>query len=583
MDKTQFYNLLKNPELLKQTDRIAIERLVKEYPWFQSAQLLLIKKYQLDNHPDFELKLNNAAAHLPNREILFQIMNGQSGSSISELSEKDVTEKIEIIATDLQPKEIIINTEKPTIPVDNKSKQKTEMAEPKSEPSSTSLSEAANAFNERKSIEAGNSELNEMLRQMRENRRKILGDEPSLTKDNNQSKIADPNAELLAASYGNAEFSVDEHNDTTEHDEVIDEHTATESEAITSIENEIIAEEIQTQQAEFRQLIEHGGDSEVSPDNYLVEEENEFGDEEKEDYETLGILQLEDEIILIEEDIIAKSQEVSLLSVSELNSKAGIDEENEFSAEENEAYETLGLINVENEIEIIEEDLLSKTNEINSLSHSELNHKNELIEPDDERLFEEKFDTEIEMLKKIEQQTSEIKNTQISESENLLESEFIELEPVFENTEKPREDFLNQSHSFVDWLQFFNKPALPASSPIVINQELSEISTEPEAQIHEFTPDILTNEPAEDLTVIDNFVKSLSNKKEDETDNINAIELAKKSLELNEAIVSETLAKIYESQNRLQKAIDMYEKLRLKFPEKSPYFADLIKNLKNKI
>lgn len=43
--------------------------------------------------------------------------------------------------------------------------------------------------------------------------------------------------------------------------------------------------------------------------------------------------------------------------------------------------------------------------------------------------------------------------------------------------------------------------------------------------------------------------------------------------------VSETLAKIYTEQGLYHKAIETYKKLSLKFPEKSPYFADLIKQL----
>jgi len=57
--------------------------------------------------------------------------------------------------------------------------------------------------------------------------------------------------------------------------------------------------------------------------------------------------------------------------------------------------------------------------------------------------------------------------------------------------------------------------------------------------------------------------------------------MAKKSIEENDEIVSETLAKIYATQGNIQRAIKVYEKLGLLNPEKSAYFAALIKKLEN--
>ncbi len=56
--------------------------------------------------------------------------------------------------------------------------------------------------------------------------------------------------------------------------------------------------------------------------------------------------------------------------------------------------------------------------------------------------------------------------------------------------------------------------------------------------------------------------------------------MAKMSLAENEDFVTETLAKIYAKQGNIKKAIFAYEKLSLKFPEKSNYFARLIQELK---
>jgi len=58
--------------------------------------------------------------------------------------------------------------------------------------------------------------------------------------------------------------------------------------------------------------------------------------------------------------------------------------------------------------------------------------------------------------------------------------------------------------------------------------------------------------------------------------------LAKRSVEKKEGIVTETLADILARQGHTHKAISMYKKLSLIFPEKSSFFAQKIENLKRK-
>ena len=55
------------------------------------------------------------------------------------------------------------------------------------------------------------------------------------------------------------------------------------------------------------------------------------------------------------------------------------------------------------------------------------------------------------------------------------------------------------------------------------------------------------------------------------------------SVQSKDQIVSEHLAKLYMDQGYYTKALDMYERLSLKNPEKSHFFAPLIEELKSKI
>lgn len=100
--------------------------------------------------------------------------------------------------------------------------------------------------------------------------------------------------------------------------------------------------------------------------------------------------------------------------------------------------------------------------------------------------------------------------------------------------------------------------------------------------------EILNNVPEhqadpKDAKIIDEFIKKdpqITPPRPEQIDNENK---AKRSAEDHNDLVSETLAKIYIEQMLYHKAIDTYEKLSLKFPEKSRYFADLIQSIKKKI
>lgn len=79
--------------------------------------------------------------------------------------------------------------------------------------------------------------------------------------------------------------------------------------------------------------------------------------------------------------------------------------------------------------------------------------------------------------------------------------------------------------------------------------------------------------------LIDKFIEDEPGITRMKTSFYNPVDSARQSIVDEENIVSETLAKIYYDQGIYSKAIKIYEKLSLKFPEKSSIFAARIKKI----
>ncbi len=114
--------------------------------------------------------------------------------------------------------------------------------------------------------------------------------------------------------------------------------------------------------------------------------------------------------------------------------------------------------------------------------------------------------------------------------------------------------------SFASWLSQFEKD---------LNRELE-------------VPDINKNiEEVGNHRVVQMVREEPEQAKEAQKKTPSAKKVAERSLHLSNSIVSETLATLLVKQERFGKAIDMYQKLSLKYPEKSHIFAAEIEKLKN--
>ena len=114
------------------------------------------------------------------------------------------------------------------------------------------------------------------------------------------------------------------------------------------------------------------------------------------------------------------------------------------------------------------------------------------------------------------------------------------------------------------------------------------INEEKKAELHSFldwisiiqTKKIERSKKQNSDEIINIFLEKKPKIKNNKQRFFNASENAKKSIVENNDIITETLAKVYTKQEHFEKAILAYQKLSLKYPQKSSYFADQIKVIK---
>ncbi len=124
--------------------------------------------------------------------------------------------------------------------------------------------------------------------------------------------------------------------------------------------------------------------------------------------------------------------------------------------------------------------------------------------------------------------------------------------------------------------------------PVKIVEEIVEQKPSSELTFEAWVKQLNKATPAEERpekqaigsNLLDKFIQDQPRIQQNKTSFFNPVNMAKKSVQDNDEFITETLAKIYIKQGNISKGIRAYQKLSLKFPEKSSYFAALIEELK---
>lgn len=124
---------------------------------------------------------------------------------------------------------------------------------------------------------------------------------------------------------------------------------------------------------------------------------------------------------------------------------------------------------------------------------------------------------------------------------------------------KPLEFDNSETHSFSEWLKLSKLKPIDRSSDANKTEELK---------------------PIEKTNKIVDFIAKTAKKERPKKEFFSPSQMAQQSVEENNSLMTETLAKVYLEQGHYNKAITAYEILSLKYPQKSGLFADQIKAIK---
>jgi len=249
-------------------------------------------------------------------------------------------------------------------------------------------------------------------------------------------------------------------------------------------------------------------------------------------------------------------------------------------------------------IPVVEE----KTVEVNIAEVKTIEEKPKAIETKDEKrekMLQSLYSYEVNeflapLYEQVSYQSSLFENSfqGIFEGKNSVEPEWTEPFVALKPKEIPKLEPIEKAFNFEPIIE---KAVAPIEKPIEIVPPVISNPIEPKVEkpitrkveepIKPRLSDIPTPKIQRDSSsvesILDKFIRENPSIARPKSEFYSPTNMARLSAEEDEEIISETLAQIYTRQGLYKKAILMYEKLGLHYPEKIPYFAGLISQIKS--
>jgi hypothetical protein len=538
MNKASFLSLVRQASHISDQDVEELEKLVVNFPYCQTAHLLIAKAAYDKGSMLSNQKLKKAAIYAANRQLLKKLIHTSDATvALQPVSGTDEETKLPEEVKNRVAETVAKAAEKVEIP--------TLAAAP--EITSEEIGTAA---------EVSDQNLIEVT-------------------DNNETAIAEFIAESEIQETVELETTIEENPEVTAQADIIETESLAISESgileiVTSevYEDEIIAEEILTASAGLSEGIAETEIAEPTITEEIIQPDSDLGTEEQ-------IAQPEPTFISVAEEPISEPEETSEIveeTVAETPEKVG-----EFTTEAAETLEDVIDVHellLEDAPEILKEEISQPETAEEAGEGEEIKAEAETQKParQDDLLHETlaNFD---QYLFRPEKETEE------PEAEPDLKVVYAEdeIQSIFN---RDSIGYWMSSSRLGESLELKNE--LTAKTPINFHPELILEY----AKTHELHKEIkpVSSNLSKQLEIIDEFLKMTPRLKAMANSKIKPEpqeDLSFKSSKISKNLATESYANILVQQGKIKKAIKIYEHLILKFPEKKPYFVAQIEKLQN--
>ncbi|MEN2488013.1 tetratricopeptide repeat protein [Flavobacterium sp. B11] len=563
MNVSDYTYLMNKPDAITEKQADALGSVLNEFPYFQSARALRLKGLYNQKSFKYNYALKVTAAHTADRSVLFDFITSEAFTSIqNDFYEQKLRDLLEITVFDSE----IISPEQ----IQKAIEIKTDVEE---QAVSEIIKETPISTIETPSF----TKIEETIK----TQEPVKAEEPVIIEEPKKVPEIDPSIFLAIK---------EAHSVTFEKPIIIEE-----PKKLPEIDPSIFLAIKEAHSVSFEKpVIETENKINAVDSVSNIEEENEILSEEEIEEET--IITEEPKIDRIENSILSSIKVSETPSITEPESIITV-EEHKFDRIENSILSSI------KESEAATAEQSAKVEEIKAEPIIEEPILNSVEEDEDDSVIEEMIIPEFKMnsversilssIKEAEtkkpeepkeaaQEVIKAEDSEEDKEEEIREENEEPIEEIIEEEEpnepaktaaehleigKPLDFSLSEKHSFQEWLQ------LSRTEPI---DRSNELSPEEQAKIEAAKEE----ERQKKAEIIDKFIETnpkISPIKPGTSAPVVQIEA---TIEDNSYLMTETLARVYLEQKKYTKAIQAYEILILKYPEKITFFADRISDIK---